>query len=357
MRGQAYPLNAQTYPLNAWYVAARSVEIAHSLFARKICGKNVVFYRTTTGQPVALEDACWHRLVPLSMGKLKGDDVQCPYHGLVFNSRGRCVHMPSQETINPSAAVRSFPIVERFNFIWIWPGDPALADPRLIPDLHWNDDPHWVGQSGSIHPKCDYRLVLDNLMDLTHATFIHVSTIGSDAIAEAPFDVVYDERSVKVTRWMHNVEAPPFWSPYLKRPGPVDRWMIIYFMAPSAIAIDIGVAPAGTGAPEGDRSQGVGRWVVNGVTPETDTTCHYFWNNVRGFRRDDEGLTAGIFKTVTGLMHEDEVMVEAQQRAISANPGHTFYNLNIDTGGMWVRRIIERMVDDERRGPVLAAAE
>ena len=129
----------------------------------------------------ALEDACWHRLVPLSKGRLDGDTVVCGYHGLKYNAQGRCTFMPSQETINPSACVRAYPVVERHRFIWLWMGDPALADPALVPDMHWNDDPAWAGDGKTIHVKCDYRLVVDNLMDLTHETFVHGSSIGNDA--------------------------------------------------------------------------------------------------------------------------------------------------------------------------------
>ncbi|MVT73764.1 Rieske 2Fe-2S domain-containing protein [Bradyrhizobium cajani] len=101
------------FPLNAWYAAAWSHEIARELSARTICGKNIVLYRRTDGAIAALEDACWHRLLPLSLGHLKGDDVMCGYHGLVFNSAGRCSYMPAQKTINPSACVRAYPVAER----------------------------------------------------------------------------------------------------------------------------------------------------------------------------------------------------------------------------------------------------
>ena len=178
--------------------------------------------------------------------------------------------MPSQETINPSACVRAYPVVERHRFIWLWMGDPALADPALVPDMHWNDDPAWAGDGKTIHVKCDYRLVVDNLMDLTHETFVHGGSIGNEAVAEAPFDVTHGDETVTVTRWMRGIEAPPFWAAQLQKPGPVDRWQIIHFEAPGTVNIDVGVAPAGTGAPEGDRSQGVNGYVLNTMTPETD---------------------------------------------------------------------------------------
>jgi len=129
----------KSFPLNAWYAAAWSQEIKHELAARAICEKDVVLYRRADGEVAALEDACWHRLLPLSMGRLDGDQVVCGYHGLVFNAAGRCTYMPAQKTINPSACVRAYPVAERHRLVWLWPGDPALADPAKIPDFHWND--------------------------------------------------------------------------------------------------------------------------------------------------------------------------------------------------------------------------
>jgi len=266
------------WPRNCWYAAAYDVELKHELLGRRIGGHSLVMYRREDGQPVALENACWHRLMPLSEGKIEGDNLACGYHGLVYNSEGRCVFMPSQKTINPAARVRSYPVAERHRFVWVWTGDPALADPDRIPDLHWNDDPEWAGDGKLIHLECGYKLIVDNLMDLTHETFVHGASIGQRSITEVPFEVTHGADSATVTRWMHDVEAPPFWKMQLewKRGEPtekVDRWQIIHFEAPSTIAIDVGVAPVGTGAPEGDRSEGVNGFVLNTMTPETESSC------------------------------------------------------------------------------------
>ncbi|MGY2843087.1 phenylpropionate dioxygenase-like ring-hydroxylating dioxygenase large terminal subunit [Bradyrhizobium sp. USDA 4509] len=198
------------FPTNVWYAAAWDAEVRQALLPRTICGKHVVMYRRANGDVAALEDACWHRLVPFSKGRLEGDSVVCGYHGLKYNAQGRCTFMPSQETINPSACVRAYPVVERDRFVWLWMGDPALADPGMVPDMHWNDDPAWAGDGDTIHLKCDYRLVVDNLMDLTHETFVHGASIGNDAITEAPFDVTHGEKTATVTRWMKGIAAPPF---------------------------------------------------------------------------------------------------------------------------------------------------
>ncbi|MFI6284616.1 Rieske 2Fe-2S domain-containing protein [Streptomyces sp. NPDC051018] len=343
------------HPLNAWYAAAWDHEVTTGgIFSRTVANRPLALYRTADGRPVALADACWHRLAPLSMGKRVGDDeVQCPYHGLRFNSAGRCTSMPAQKTVNPSAMVPSFPVVERHRFLWVWPGDPTLADPDTVPDMHQMSSPDWAGDGLTIPAKANYQLILDNLMDLTHEEFVHSTSIGQEELSESDFDVTHDERTVTVTRWMLDIEPPPFWLKNLRDrfpgfEGRVDRWQIIRFEAPSTIRIDVGVAKAGTGAPEGDRSQGVNGYVMNTITPETDRTSHYFWAFMRNYRLDSQLITTQTRDGVSKVFAEDERMLVAQQEAIDANPGHEFYSLNIDAGGMWVRRIVERMLRAEQ---------
>ncbi len=336
------------FPRSAWYCAAWDTELRHELLPRTVCNRHLVLYRRLDGRPAALEDACWHRLLPLSRGRLDGDRVVCGYHGLVYEPGGRCVGMPSQQTINPAACVRSYPVVERHRFVWVWTGDPALADPALVPDLHWNDDPAWAGDGELIHALCNYKLVIDNLMDLTHETFVHEASIGGRAVAEAPFQVTHGPGSATVTRWMLDVEPPPFWARQLERPGRVDRWQIIRFQAPATIAIDVGVAPTGSGAPQGNRSKGVNGCVLNTVTPETDRTCHYFWAFARNYRLGEQRVTTELRDGVHRIFHEDELIFAAQQRAMEENPGRTFYNLNIDAGALWARRLIDAMIARER---------
>lgn len=351
-----------TFPLNAWYAAAYDVEVGRTLLARTVCNQQLVLFRKTDGTVAALEDACWHRLMPLSMGRLEGDEVTCGYHGLVYNAQGRCTHMPSQETLNPSACVRAYPLVEKHRFVWVWPGDPAKADPALVPDMHWNDDPAWAGDGKMIRVLCDYRLVVDNLMDLTHETFVHGSSIGQQAVAEAPFVATHGDRTATVTRWMDNIDAPPFWAGQIFQArgyrGKVDRWQIIKFEAPCTVNIDVGVAEAGTGAiPPGgnqgdralsNRSKGVNGYVLNTITPETDGTCLYFWAFARNYLQGEQRLTHQLREGVASIFREDEHVLEAQQRAMAARPDHTFYNLNIDAGSMWARRLIDGLVAKEK---------
>ncbi|MGZ3411726.1 MAG: aromatic ring-hydroxylating dioxygenase subunit alpha [Xanthobacteraceae bacterium] len=343
-------MTLRSFPLNAWYAVAWDHEVGkREPLGRTVCNQRVVMWRKSDGTVAALEDACWHRLAPLSLGSLNGDDIVCRYHGLEFNCDGACTHMPSQDAINPAARVRSYPTIDRYRFVWLWPGDPARADPALVPDLHWNNDPEWAGDGKTMLAKCDYRLFVDNLMDLTHESFVHATSIGNKHVAESPMETSHSGRFVTSQRLMRNIDAPPFWRTQLGKPGNVDRWQIIRFEAPCTIVLDVGVAPTGTGALEGDRSKGVNGRVLNTITPETDTTCMYFWSLVRNYRIGDQSLTTQLREANAKIFIEDQIVVESQQRSISAMPGHTLRTLNIDAGSFRARRIIDEMIESEGR--------
>lgn len=129
---------------NAWYVAARPEEIGRTPLRRLICNEPIVFYRTRSGDPVALADRCIHRRMPLSAGRVVDDDLQCGYHGFRYDSSGKCVWIPTQEHIPSRACVRGYKLVERFGFTWIWMGDPDRADESLLPVMPGLDQEGWI---------------------------------------------------------------------------------------------------------------------------------------------------------------------------------------------------------------------
>src|SRR5688500_16889598 len=130
---------------NTWYIAAYAHELDEQpMLARKILGTELVLYKTSDGTPTAVEDACPHRMYPLSLGRRIGDELQCGYHGMRFTAEGRCVEVPGQTQVPSAARLQRHPTVLRHGFMWIWMGDETLADPALIPDLHWHDDPGWT---------------------------------------------------------------------------------------------------------------------------------------------------------------------------------------------------------------------
>ncbi len=327
---------------NLWYAVAWDHEIKHAPFARTVCGEPIVFYRQTNGSISAFEDCCPHRLLPLSKGYLRGDHLICKYHGLEFDECGACVWMSGQQGIHREATIRTYPVAERHRFVWVWIGSPEHADENNIPDLPWCSDPKWVFEGSTYHVKCDFRLLVDNLMDLSHETFVHPSSIGQHEIVEAPIKTTSDDSSVTVTRSLHDIDPPPFWAANLKSRDKCDRWQICRFSLPANIMIDVGVARAGTGAPHGDRSQGVTGIVVNLMTPETEFSTWYHWGMARNFQTEDRGLTFRIRDAQAAVFAEDTDILEAQQESILRRPERKLLDLKIDSGGVYARRIIER---------------
>lgn len=327
---------------NRWYVAAWDKDVSNRPLARTICGEPVVLYRRGDGVAHALADFCPHRLLPLSMGKVEGDILRCGYHGMAIDGAGRCVEMPGQAEPPERLRVQAYPVIERYRFVWVWIGEADKADPALLPDLWFCEDPAWTFDGDYYAVKCDYRLLVDNLMDLSHETYVHPSSIGQKEITESPIDTRLEGSEVVVERWMRGVDAPPFWRTFLKKGGSVDRWQICRFTLPAQVMIEVGVAPVGTGAPEGDRSQGVEGVVVNCMTPETAETCHYYWGMARRFDIHDQGLSERVKASQAQVFAEDTVVLEAQQEAIRTRPDLKLANLAIDAGGVQARALMTR---------------
>jgi len=334
-----------TFIRNAWYVAAWDQEVDRSPLARTICGTPMMFYRRLDRRVVAMRDACPHRLLPLSMGIREGDSIRCLYHGLKLGPNGMAEEMPlKDDRVVPGLCAETYVVAEKHRFVWVWVGEKERADEALIPDLWPCSAEGWVFDGGYSHVKCDYRLMIDNLMDLTHETHVHSGSIGQPELMEAPITTHVEGDRVIVTRWMAGIDAPPFWRGALKQEGPVDRWQICQFIPPSNVIIDVGVAPVAAGATIEKHDQGVRGFVIDSMTPESEGSMHYFWGMARSFDIDDVGFTGRFKRQQGGVFAEDVVVLEAQQRSMLANPDLKLRAFNIDQGGVRARQIIDRIV-------------
>lgn len=337
---------------NAWYVAAMSSEVTDKPLGRTICNHNLVMYRGKSDAIACIEDFCPHRGAAMSLGYVEEGELVCGYHGLRMGPNGQTISMPKQRT-DRFPCTRSFPVIEKYGFIWVWPGDKAKADESKLPRFHWAENDGWAYGGGLFHIKCDYRLMIDNLMDLTHETYVHSTSIGQKEIDEAPVKTRMEGDQVITERYMPEVKAPPFWQMAMEFQGLdpnaiVDRWQICRFNTPSHIMIDVGVALAGNGGIDAPLEKRASSVVVDFITPETDNTMHYFWGMARNFQPEDAALTDKIREGQGGIFTEDLEVLEAQQNNLDRYPDRDLLKLDIDAGGVQARRMIERAIKAEQ---------
>jgi phenylpropionate dioxygenase-like ring-hydroxylating dioxygenase large terminal subunit len=339
---------------NRWYVAAWDHEVKRMATMRRVLlDEPVLLYRDTQGQVVALEDRCCHRHAPLSLGRLKGDCIECLYHGLQFDRTGACVHIPWQTAIPAEARVKSYPVVERHRLVWIWMGDAALADADDIEDFHWLDDPDWTATGDLIHMAGNYMLIVENLLDLSHLKYLHRDSLGTSYVPDTEMPVRYRREGdrVVVERFIHDDNPPTYFRIIsgLDKEMKVDRWMVLNFTPPSLVRLDIGVQPAGLGAMQGRRNNDVTTYNLNAITPETARASHYFWAQAQNFSRGDRSLAELDFRLVQQAFQEDKLIIEGQQANLDLMPDAARLNIVTDGGGLMARQIVDRLIAAEQR--------
>lgn len=334
---------------NIWYVAAWDHDISRTPTGFIFLNEPVVLFRKLDGTPVALEDRCAHRRLPLSKGYLDGDTLVCGYHGVTYDCVGAGIHIPGQQAIAPWARVKSYPVVEKYGCIWIWMGDPAGADELAIPDFHYADNPGW-GDKNRLHVQCNYQLINDNLADLSHLGYVHVSNVGTPDVAEyGEVETTVRTNTVTVSRWTMDKPPPPT---YVKAGGftrNIDRWQISEFSPPSYFRLTFGAAPAGAGARDGHNDRD--RWgfvVCQWATPETEKTTHYSWAIAHDFGVERNPEEAALFYPQMHLIVAQDVAVfEAQQRCIDLDPTAPIGTIGADAGLIEARRVNARLLAAE----------
>ncbi len=338
---------------NEWYVAAWDQEVGRTLVPRTILGDKVVLYRKEDGTVVALEDACPHRKLPLSMGRLIEDRVQCGYHGLEFDCTGTCVQAPTQDRIPDNADIRSYPVIERWNWIWIWMGDPARADEGKIIDIPHFDDPNWgVNRGPAMDIACNYQFMTDNLLDPSHVSFVHSSSLGNEDTISAQVETEVKGTTVITSRWLLECRLAPFFEPRVKFSGLVDRLQHYELRLPSMAVIKDIIAPAGAGAPEGRLHPNVFLLdSYNFITPVDEENCRYYWFQVRNFDPADEAVSGDLTNDFIEAFSEDKVVMEAVQIGMKDKKTPNL-DLAIDKGSRRARKILQKMIMAEQQDKV-----
>lgn len=358
------------YLRNAWYVAAWGHEIKEGVHGRKLLNEPVVLFRDSAGKVRALEDRCCHRGAPLSVGERVPEGIRCGYHSLTFNGDGVCVNVPGQTQVPDNARVKPYPAVEKDEFVWVWMGDPAKASADLILDYPYNNDKkNWPNLHAVLPVKSNYRLLLDNLLDLSHLGTVHKTTIGGNPQqhASAKTRIYKTPTGVKYIRWMLDSVPPPAFVGLGGFKGRIDRWQEFEYVAPATIkqysgAVDVGTGIYDRANQEGRldidaRDGGVHIRLIHSITPETDNTCIYYWTSANGHKTDDPKMCEMMFKQAATAFDEDKAIVEHQQSRLVNFDESKLVDINSDAPRLQMFRHLTQLIEAENGRPAAAAAE
>ncbi len=342
------------YLRNTWYVAGFVDEIdAGRLLSRTLLDTPLVFFRSADGAVASLADRCPHRFAPLSKGRLcdGGASLQCPYHGLRFDSTGACVHNPhSKGSIPKAARVESYAAVERHGLLWWWAGISTLADESLIPDYReFANAPPDATIRGYLPTDCHYELLVDNILDLTHADYLHAGTLGNGSLTQSQARITdLSARSLDVA-WLSSGErAVPAFDPHLRRPGePSDQWTAVTWTAPGNMLLRVGATLQGEA-----QSRGVEAQTLHLATPESAARTHYWYWSTRDFAISPQENAEIRDFVEFAFSQQDKPMLEAQFRSMG---GAEFWSmkpvlLQSDTAAVRVRRKVAKLMERESVG-------
>ena len=334
---------------NAWYVAAPSAEIDASLQSLVLLGESLLFYRDSQGQVVALENACPHRKMPLSMGKRVGDAVQCGYHGLTFDAGGRCINAPTQDKIPSNAYVRSYPVIEKYKLVWVWMGDPQLADESQLLQVDDYGDPDWgLTDGGVLECHCHYLYLLDNLLDPSHVAWVHESSFASDGTEDVPLVIEDTASGVLVSRWIKDIDPPLYYAEMLPFSGKVDRLQYYEAVVPS-VAVNMSTyAPAGLGGDSNNLPDNAYRMrSYHFITPIDAHSTRYHWFQHYNSNPQDEAVRQQLNDGARGAFEEDRIVLEAVDRGMNEKRRANL-DLQLDIGARKFRKKLEALIKAEK---------
>jgi phenylpropionate dioxygenase-like ring-hydroxylating dioxygenase large terminal subunit len=339
---------------NAWYCAGWDYDFSLTksrLVAREIAGELIMLYRKSDGQVVAMEDRCPHRKAALSLGIKEGDAVRCGYHGLKFGPDGRCLEIPGQDKIPDRAAVRTYPVAEKDNWVWVWMGEPPQADPSLICFAVGPSAPGWVIKTDTMAVNTNYRCEIANLMDLSHATYVHAQTLGgTDAWATTKVNTTLLERAVRNDFVLRSVPPLPFTRHLFPQGTLIDIDVEFTCTIPCNWILHFRAYTAGTaiaGPPNGKLI--LDSWSCQAVTPRNEDWVDYYFSWGASEATHWPGLSDMLVEGAREGFLEDKMVLEGQWTRMKNDPSRNKIDIANDAAGNKMLRLLDRMLADEMK--------
>ena len=338
------------YVRNAWYVGGWCSDLpTDKLTATQILGEPIVLWRTAQ-KVVALADRCVHRLAPLSLGRCEADRLRCMYHGLLYDTEGQCVQIPGQDVIPRGARVRSYPVIERHSWIWVWMGDPQRADAALIPPAVGLDHPDWILGRGQLDYQAEACHINENLLDFSHLTYVHANSFGAGpSFAQERPKLTALDRGVRFERWITSAQGPVG----RRADDLTDNWSTYDFLIPGVLLMWSGSFTVGTAAAcnyeRPDYSQALRgvTFTSQAVTPLADRSARYFFSWGPHRQHGDEALRDFLMQVAAQAFGEDKTMIEAQQRVIDRTANPVIMPTAHDRGVTLFNSLVARLAREE----------
>jgi phenylpropionate dioxygenase-like ring-hydroxylating dioxygenase large terminal subunit len=347
-----------TFIRNTWYVASWSQTLQPGKpTSVRLLGEPIVLYRTETGRAVALQNRCSHRLAPLSMGRCEGESLRCMYHGLRFEPDGRCSEIPGQEVIPPQSGVRSYPVIERHGWIWVWAGDAALADGSLIPQIIGPEDGDYLLGTGDLDYRAPANLIWDNLLDFSHLAYVHPNTFNAtDTWGQTRPTFTKLPRGVRVDRWV--LDQPPLFGDQRS-----DQWFTYDFLVPGILILKTLTFPVGMAAsfgmkePRDDVDWIQNSYSAHAITPLNDDSARYFFTFGPHKRGAAEEARDAFVKVAFAAFAEDQAFIEAQAAVMKERPDVRIMPTSADRGITLFHLLVDKLVKAEQAASAAVTAQ
>lgn len=338
---------------NAWYCAGWDHEFSQgrdAIIPRKIADERVVLWRRLAGPVVAYEDRCPHRQAALSLGRKEGDSLRCLYHGMRYNAAdGKCVEIPGQATIPERACLRPFPVVEKDNWVWVWMGDPAKADPALIPYAVGPSHPDFNIKTSKMQVDTNYRWEISNLADLSHITWIHPNTVGGSLqyTTAKPKHEVF-ARGMKTEFWVRNCEPAGAARHLFPPEARFDICFQITHTIPCTWVLHYRMFTAGTKTEgESDGQLLLDTWSSQAVTPRDEDSVDYYYAWGASKATDFPGASDMLVQATDVAFREDAVMLEAQHIRAKEKPDFKMLDIALDAGPGKMLWVLDKLLREE----------